>query len=649
MQYRLFIAAVAAAILYVPFTTAIADDREQAALATVIVSGLRVPSDIATAATIVVIGREEIERSGARTVAEVLRGRAGIQVRDLYGTGSRTGISLRGFGDNAAANTLILVDGRRLNNSDLAAPDLGTISLAEVERIEIVAGGAGVLFGDQAVGGVVNIITRRAEPGTRGGVTLLAGSHGLREVRAALSLGGGDGTALRLGALKREADHYRDNNEEDTRILDARLDGRLGAVDLFAEVHSAREDLRLPGGLFQTDLAADRRQTRHPDDFADTGTDVWRAGVATDIGADWRFEADVARRTGDGAGVLTGTAWTQERDYRSAHPRFSGPLFGGVVTVGMDFERNDYDFTAFGRTAALQQLEGAYALAVLPVGEGLEATLGARRDIVSHRVTDDFGCPGGERFADDANAWEAGIAWRPVAGARYYLRAADVFRFPKVDELTYTANGGCGRLDAQTGRSYELGAEWRRDGGNLRTMLWRLELEDEIDFDPAANFGFGANVNLDPTRRDGLLVEAGFAATAALRLSAHYAWTDARFRNGGFVGNDIPLVPRHQARLAADYALADAWSVFGEAHYSGASSASGDYANALARLPAHTVANVGLGWAKGAWRVQMRIDNLFDRKSSDYAAKGFNPWPAEETAFYPAPGRTFRLSLTGVF
>jgi iron complex outermembrane recepter protein len=101
-----------------------------------------------------VIDRNEIERSAASSLIEVLNGKAGIQIRDTLGDGNHASISLRGFGDNAVNNVLVLVDGRRLNNPSLSGPDLNSVPLANIERIEILRGAGTVLYGDQAVGGV---------------------------------------------------------------------------------------------------------------------------------------------------------------------------------------------------------------------------------------------------------------------------------------------------------------------------------------------------------------------------------------------------------------------------------------------------------------------------------------------------------------
>ena len=123
----------------------------------VVVSAARTQQSVLTTpASITVITREQIEASRARHIHEVLRSQGGVQIRDLYGDGSRATVDMRGFGETAGSNTLILVDGRRLNNPDIATPDLNSIALEDVERIEIVQGSAGVLFGDQAVGGVIN-------------------------------------------------------------------------------------------------------------------------------------------------------------------------------------------------------------------------------------------------------------------------------------------------------------------------------------------------------------------------------------------------------------------------------------------------------------------------------------------------------------
>ena len=95
--------------------------------------------------------------------------RRAIAVRDYYGNGARTSVDMRGFGETAPVNTLVLIDGRRINLPDLSGADWSQIAKEDVERIEILRGSGSVLYGDNAAGGVRNIITKKAKKpiGTR--------------------------------------------------------------------------------------------------------------------------------------------------------------------------------------------------------------------------------------------------------------------------------------------------------------------------------------------------------------------------------------------------------------------------------------------------------------------------------------------------
>ncbi len=110
-----------------------------------------------------IITRDAIERAPQASLADIIAREAGVQTTSLYGgvNGAGTAIDLRGFGATGPSNTLVLVDGRRLNDWDLPGFDLSTIAKDSIERIEITRGNSGaVLYGDGAVGGVINIVTR---------------------------------------------------------------------------------------------------------------------------------------------------------------------------------------------------------------------------------------------------------------------------------------------------------------------------------------------------------------------------------------------------------------------------------------------------------------------------------------------------------
>src|SRR5690554_4151744 len=275
---------------------------EERQIEKVYVSGTRSESaQLPLATTITVIDQEQIRLSGATQVTEVLRTQAGIQIQDSDGSGGRnTTISMRGFGANAANNTLVIVDGRTLNNASLAGPALNTIALKDVERIEIVQGSAGVLYGDQAVGGVINIVTRRAVRGEiHGSVQLLAGSDNLESYTATVNQGFTNGVSYNLSAQKRQADNYRDNNQADYENILGNLRYDFAAGHVFVEGQIINDDLHMPGSLSDLQVAQDRRQTNSPEDYANQETDILRVGGAVQLHRHWQLLAEYADRHED--------------------------------------------------------------------------------------------------------------------------------------------------------------------------------------------------------------------------------------------------------------------------------------------------------------------------------------------------------------
>ncbi|HEX7578373.1 MAG TPA: TonB-dependent receptor plug domain-containing protein, partial [Thermoanaerobaculia bacterium] len=158
--------------------------------ADVVVSAEAAPvpdSSLGVAAT--VLGPEEIARSKATTLLELLRAVPGLDVAQSGGPGGVTSLFLRGTNSN---QFLLLVDGVKVNSPYFGGADLAAISTVNIERVEIVRGPFSALYGSEAVGGVVQVFTKRALESGMGGhlegnATLAAGSLSAREGTASAS------------------------------------------------------------------------------------------------------------------------------------------------------------------------------------------------------------------------------------------------------------------------------------------------------------------------------------------------------------------------------------------------------------------------------------------------------------------------------
>ncbi len=227
----------------------------------------------AVPANITVVTGDEIARSPAQSIPELLRNVPGVLVNDIAGNGRTYTVDLRGFGETASLNTLVLVDGRRINQADLSGVDWTLIPKDRVERIEIVRGGRGsVLYGDNASGGVINIITKKGTRELTGSGNLFVGSYETLQGNA-LASGSIKDLSIAVNANYRDSDGYRDNS--DTLAKDAGLSLGYEVSDrLFLRFDGGyhKDDTSMPGGLYKSDLdnGLSRKATMSPDDYADT-------------------------------------------------------------------------------------------------------------------------------------------------------------------------------------------------------------------------------------------------------------------------------------------------------------------------------------------------------------------------------------------
>ncbi|MEI6320999.1 MAG: TonB-dependent receptor [Pseudomonadota bacterium] len=637
-----------------------------------------------------VIPREAIATTPARTLPELLALQPGISTRELYGGGaSGTTVDLRGFGSVAGQNTLVLVDGRPLNDADLSDLAWSTLPLSSIERVEILRGSGAVQYGAGASAGVINVITRMARPGERSAeLSLQGGSLSTGAVAFNGNLGSGP-LALRFYATHLETDGWRANSSNAQDIGQADLRWRDGPNTLTARLAMDRQNSRLPGarrvqpsaGVNQ--LEDNPRGTSTPLDYA--VRDGARASLdfdrVLDIGA---FNLGVGWRNTNQASYFDfgGFPSYSERELSvlaiTPRMRFVNALGAASLstTVGVDVYRWDYRQVSsnaqvnIGRPAnTIEAVQDNAALYIASTASfdatGTTVTAGLRRERYKAAASDfhDPTAPGGA-FGSAApadnqtlyqHAWELGVR-QSLSGAWSALaRAGRSYRFANIDEIygsTVAFTNELQFLRPQVATGGEVALDYTTPSAGARLALHRLDVDDEIRLDPFTS-GVG-NTNLPALRRQGAELGGWWQAAPALRLTLAYTWTQARFREGvlpgtapfnqtsiALTGRTVPLVPAHQVALGASWKPVAELTLSASARKVASSVMDNDEGNTLAaRIPGYTLVDLRAAWDARSWQFALAVNNLFDRSYFNYGVRSTSAFTPDRYNAYPLPGRT---------
>lgn len=589
-------------------------------------------SEVLAPVSLSVITSKEIKSSGANTLTEVLRKQAGIQIKDNIGDGSRAFVSLRGFGANSVNNVLIVVDGRKLNNPSLEAPLLTSISLKDIERIEVIQGSGGVLYGDQAVGGVINIITKKFQEESLY-ISTTQGTDNLETYRAGGSQTFNNGVGYRVSAEKRQADNYRDNNESDYTNIFAEIgyDADWGNVNY--ERSYIEDKLNLPGFLTNDQIAEDRRQTNTPDDFFNNRINIDNLNTSLFLNENLTLDTDFSRRDSEGDINSFGRS-EQNTEVRTVSSKVIGDwaLSQGNINFigGYEELKSDYFNSGFAAADIENTQESFYAQLSYPIVNGLNVVAGARRT-----ENTDENLLSSDSNDDSLTAKEVGLNYRTKLG-RFFVRRAEAFRFANADENGFT-EAGVDFLDPQESVSYEAGYEYNTNNKSINFLVYDLTIDDEIFFESSVGGGRGRNVNLEESKRQGIVLELGRDLSSNINIGGSFSYIKAEYLAGQFSGNQVADVPERIASTYIEYKLKHNVNLYLDAIYTGSRFSSGDEANISDKQPSYTLVNFSASWATGPLDLGLRINNLNNEKYSSLAFA---------SGGYPSPERTVELTAS---
>jgi iron complex outermembrane receptor protein len=613
-------------------------------------------------AHVTVLDRAAIERSGAANLPELLRREAGIFVSNTTTNAEGYSLESRGFGNGGGngCRTLVLVDGRRANEPDSGCPDWTFLTLDQIERVEIVRGAGSTAYGDNALGGVIQIFTRgaSAEGGTRAALALERASFDAERANAFVSQPLG---ALRLGASASwdDTDGYRER---------ADLNNKRWQIDLAAPLGDAGE-VGLMGGY-----ASSERSRPGTLDAAEADEDPEAASANLDYGRERErflqgalelalpFELSLratpsyrhsrARNHFETTGPF-GFAFDADTDADSAglDLQLARELraFEREVRVvaGAELRQDDIDVAStFASNDARRRLWGVFVQAEAWLLDDVLLSLALRRDR-SDLEGRSSAFPG-RRFDAEHAVWSprAALTWRFREEASVYVSYARGFRFPNLDE-SFGSFGFAPELEPERAHGVEVGGAWRSERAGLRAVLYAMYVDDEIFFDPLAP-PFGRNDNVDEVRHLGVEISARVALTPWLDATATFTEDDVEVRKDAVAaleGERLPITPEHRGSLGLEASLPLGFEASLAGLFVGDRRVANDVLGTAPDLDGYATLDARIAWRRElapgvALTLEGRALNLTDSDYSDFAGYSTFSFPPA-SRFYPAPERNF--------
>lgn len=608
-------------------------------------------------AAVTVVTSQDIDESGAANIAEVVQRQSG-----LYAQGQNKGahdriIDLRGYnnGSGNGQRTLVLVDGRKTNGVATSATDWASIPLNNIDRIEIVRGPAAAIYGDTALAGVINIITKRGTKDPSATLTLSGGTWATFNASAAASAGS-DKLMFEVMALTERSQGYRENSGYRGDTVTGRMDYALSpAMRFFAKFGHHDDDRERPGSLTQAEIAAVGRRGSIRRGNAHVSENYVDAGFSYDVGA-WgeisvfldhtrndseSFDGEFQFRIDDGADLSI----LQLKHVVT--PKISSVEL--TFTTGIDLSHEGADAVSsspgFNSEAAyVRRLFGLYEqIEVRPIKQVI-VTGGARldRSLFALDREDNFGTDLDERRPIDQWTPQGGITVKPLEFLSVYASAGRTFKYPTRDELVgFSAFDP--QLDPEIATTYQGG--FRTAAGKMfsgEVTAYRMIVHDEIFFDPTFFGPFGSNFNFQKVTHSGVETQARVTPVPFLDVTGQYTFTKVVINRGLDPlqdGKTYPVTPRHAAALGITGRYEGAMLTI-DARYAGRRFLIGDFYNVGPKLEDYVVYDAKVSYT---WKMLTGFVSMYNFTNRQYFDSGgingrFNPAP-ERSVLVGAEGR----------
>jgi len=665
------------------------EEGKSVTLPEVVVTATRTASEIERVpANVSVITTEQIEQSGATTVVDVLNKIESIQFRDYSGNSSQSVIDMRGFGgDNPYGKTLIMLDGRKMNRPDMSSINWLQIPLNNVERIEVVRGANSVLYGDAAIGGVINIITKKGEGKPKFNASIIAGSYGLHDERAGIS-GSTDKWTYMLTGENIYNSGYRERSKLSSQ--GGGVDVGYDASDFFnvsLGLSFNKADYQMPGALTKAQMEQDRRQYQ-PATLAN-----WANAAPDDDGSDEYTNVNMGIKSYLGSwGQIDINLMYGKKDLETNMPSYSFNKYSNTNTdthgvtpkyilakeilgfknkliIGLDYYSEPYKkefFSTRERNTKTSWADlskdsfGYYIRDEFSLRKNLILNAGYRSERATIEASNTDTMVAANNFTDrdktyNAEAYEAGLTWLVGNKSKIFTKYATVYRIPFLDEVaSFNGFGGelfLNNLEKEKGTSVEAGTEfYPLNNLKIGLTMFRIDMDDEIQYVYVTPWS-GYNQNVGKSRHDGTEISLSYLWEKCAKLYGNFTYHKATFENGLNNKKEMPMVSNRMANAGVELYLPWNLMLRSEIRYVGDAFLSGDNDNNTEKLKAYTLYNLYLSYKPSVGKASVTpffsVENLTNVKYSSFGSDNVS-WGGINT-YYPMQGIIFKVGISFEF
>lgn len=559
-----------------------------------------------TLTPVTVITRKDIEKYQATDVAEVLRRVPGISITNNGGAGKATSVFLRGTN---SSHVLVLVDGVKIGSATLGNIAFADLSVEQVERIEVVRGPRSSLYGSEAIGGVIQIFTRKGGKGFQPEISLSVGSHNTQ--KANVNLAGGDKNTwynLNAGTEKTDGINATSNQQE------------LDNDGYRRESASLRAGHRFTNGteIETSVLRTQGKNTFDGDDFSGNSNDFVQESISGKVkhafGERVKVSAQVGQSldetynyfNGGNLNPFAGRQFDTRRETASLQADVATSVSSGL-TIGFDKQKDkitsDNTYTVTSR-----KNNGVFASYQHDFG---------RTDVevsVRHDDNEQFG-------KHDTGA--AAIGYDLSDTLRLKASYGEAFRAPTFNDL-YWAGAGNPSLKPEKSKNAEIGLDGKWSNGTWAVSAFDNKVDNLIDWQDMGG-GIWLPTNVNQARIKGLEINAK-TQLAGWDVNTNLTLQKPENRSGANAGKNLTFRPERVINVDVDRAFGKVGigiGVHGESErYTTATN------TANAKLAGYSTLDLRADYALAKdWTVGAKIGNVLDKDyqtNSGYNQDGMN-------------------------